>query len=70
MAVGTLGESRSVPSLTRLKTSPCCWKRLALAAGMLKVAVVLHACCQGIVRLGGLVEGRWWWEERTTYSMP
>jgi len=51
--VDTLGEPTSRPLLTRLKTSSCCWNRLALAAAMLKLAVVLGVT----VRLGGLLEG-------------
>ncbi len=42
-----------MPLLRRLKTSSCCWKRPALAAGTLKLPVVLG----GTVRLGGLTEG-------------
>ena len=51
--MGTLGEPTSMPLLTRLNTSSCCWKLVALAAGMLKLPVVLG----GTVRLGGGCSG-------------
>ena len=40
----TSGDPWSMPLLTRLKTSLCCWKRLGFVTGTLK--------------LGGLLAGR------------